>query len=127
MPVRLDHTVVNSSDRFVAARFFAELIGAPEPAVNGPFAAVVVENGVTIDYADHFIPRDQIQMQHLAYHVSDEEFDAIHARVVEKGLEYWADPYHKRSGELNAMHGGRGFYVNDPDGHNLEFFTRTAA
>ncbi|WP_018538121.1 hypothetical protein [Streptomyces sp. MspMP-M5] len=47
--------------------------------------------------------------------------------MVEKELEFWADPYHRRSGQLNDMHGGRGCYVNDPDGHNLEFFTRTAA
>ncbi|MFF7725451.1 VOC family protein [Streptomyces sp. NPDC008001] len=125
MPIRLDHTVVNSTHRFEGARFLTELLGVSEPEVNGPFAAIRLDNGVTIDYADHFIPADQIQMQHFAYHVSDEEFDAIFARVQERELPYWADPYHKQPQELNNMNGGRGFYVNDPDGHNLEFFTRT--
>jgi len=31
---------------------------------------------------------------------------------------------HQRSGELNDNNGGRGLYVYDPDGHNLEFLTR---
>ena len=39
-------------------------------------------------------------------------------------LGYWADPGHHRPGEINHGDGGRGFYWNDPDGHNLEILTR---
>ncbi|MEV5505587.1 VOC family protein [Streptomyces orinoci] len=123
MPARLDHTVVNSTNRFEAARFLTDLLGAPEPEANGPFAAVRLENGVTIDYADHIVPPEKIASQHFAYLVSEEEFDGILARVQERGLTYWADPYHTKPNEVNHLNGARAFYVNDPDEHNLEFFT----
>ncbi|MEV4432971.1 VOC family protein [Streptomyces sp. NPDC049555] len=125
MNVHLDHTVVNSTHRFTGARFLTELLGAPDPEVNGPFAAVRLEGGVTIDYADHIVPAGEIVPQHFCYRVTDEHFDEIFARVQERGLEYWADPYHRTPGEINHLAGGRGFYVLDPDGHNVEFLTRT--
>ncbi len=62
--------------------------------------------------------------QHYAFAVDDETLDRILARVRAAGLEFSADPTHRRLGELNDNDGGRGFYVCDPDGHNLEFLTR---
>ena len=61
---------------------------------------------------------------HVAVAVDDDTFDAILGRVRSAGLEYSADPIHQRSGELNGNDGGQGFYVHDPDGHNLEFLTQ---
>jgi catechol 2,3-dioxygenase-like lactoylglutathione lyase family enzyme len=54
--------------------------------------------------------------------VSEEEFDAIFARITARGLRYWADPGHTRENVLNSH--GRGFYFEDPSGHNLEVLTR---
>ncbi|NPT62140.1 VOC family protein, partial [Paraburkholderia sp. 5N] len=39
-------------------------------------------------------------------------------------LPYWADPVHRRPGEINMSDGGRGVYFQDPSGHNLEIITR---
>ncbi len=39
-------------------------------------------------------------------------------------LQYWADPYRKRPGEISRNDGGRGIYFEDPDGHFLEILTR---
>lgn len=36
-----------------------------------------------------------------------------------RGLDYWADPGHRRKGETNHNDGGRGVYFNDPAGHYL--------
>jgi hypothetical protein len=55
--------------------------------------------------------------------VSEEEFDAIQQRIVGRGLTFWADPAHRREGEINTNDGGRGLYWNGPDGHNLEMIT----
>ncbi len=38
---------------------------------------------------------------HYAFHVDDDEFDAIFARVKEAGLEYSSDPMHQHRGEIN--------------------------
>ncbi|MEN8650150.1 VOC family protein [Streptomyces sp. 21So2-11] len=122
MPARLDHTIVHSRDRFAAAAFLTELIGAPEAKPFGPFASVPLENGVTLDYADD---DGRIVSQHLAFLVPDDEFDKIFARVEQRELPYWADPYHHKPQQINHEYLGRGFYLDDPDGHSIEFITHT--
>ena len=49
---------------------------------------------------------------------------AIFGRIQERGLEYWADPFHQQPGRTNDHDGGRGVYWEDPNGHNLEIITR---
>ena len=72
-----------------------------------------------------FIQTDEdIQIQHYAFLVTEPEFDEIFGRVKARGLDYWADPAHRRKGEINHNDGGRGVYFNDPDGHYLEIITR---
>ena len=67
---------------------------------------------------------DEISSQHYAFLVSETEFDAIFARVRERGLSYWADPYKTKRGQVNAWDDGRGVYFEDPNGHLLEILTR---
>ncbi|MGW6457000.1 VOC family protein [Streptomyces sp. NPDC055078] len=122
MPARLDHTIVHSRDRFAGARFLAGLIGEPEPKPFGPFAALPLAGGVTLDYLD---AEGDIVSQHLAFLVSEEEFDDIFARITERELPYWADPAATRPQQINHHYGGRGVYILDPDGHSLEFITHT--
>jgi hypothetical protein len=51
-------------------------------------------------------------------------FDRAYARLVERGVEHWADPQMRRAGETNTEHGGRGVYFKDPAGHAIELLTR---
>lgn len=122
MPARLDHTIVHARDRFASARFLAELIGEPEPTAFGPFASLPLDGGVTLDYLD---APAEITSQHLAFLVSEEEFDEIFLRVKERELPYWADPTHETPQRINHLFGGRGVYLDDPDGHSIEFITHT--
>ena len=120
MAVELNHTIVNCTDKEASARFLADILGLGEPARFGPFAVVELANGASLDFADdHGRPH----RQHYAFLVSEEEFDQIHARIVDRGLTYWADPFHQHEGRINTNDGGRGLYWNDPDGHNLEIIT----
>ena len=122
MPARLDHTIVHSRDRFAGARFLAELIGEPDPKPFGPFASLPLDGGVTLDYLD---ARGTITSQHLAFLVSDDEFDEIFGRITDRELPYWADPMHNKAQQINHEHQGRGVYIDDPDGHSIEFITHT--
>ncbi len=123
VPARLDHTIVHSTDRFASARFLTGLLGEPGPGTFGPFATVRVANGVTIDFADSIVGRDRIVLQHLAFLVSEDEFDEIFTRIGERGLPYWGGPHHQEPQRINHRHHGRGVYVDDPDGHAIEFLT----
>ena len=120
MAVELNHTIVTCTDKEASSRFLVEILGLPEPTTFGPFVVVQVANGVSLDYADDHGP---VHPQHYAFMVADDEFDQIHARIVERGLTYWADPSHRSEGEINTNDGGRGLYWEDPDGHNLEIIT----
>ena len=120
MAVELNHTIVKCTDKEASSRFLVEILGLPEPTTFGPFVVVQVANGVSLDYADD---HGAVHPQHYAFLVADDEFDQIHARIVERGLTFWADPSHRNEGEINTNDGGRGLYWSDPDGHNLEIIT----
>ena len=83
---------------------------------------MVVQVGDTsLDFADS---DEDISSQHYAFLVSETEFDEIFARIRERELDYWADPFRQRPSEINSWDDGRGFYFDDPSGHLLEVLTR---
>lgn len=121
MPIQFDHHIVFARDKRDSAHFLTELFGLPEPTAAGMFLAVELSNGVTLDYAE---PGIDFPAQHYAFRVSDGEFDAIFARIQERGISYWADPRGERISEIYHENGGRGLYFLDPSGHGMEILTR---
>lgn len=121
MTVQLNHTIVAAHDKQASARFLADILGLEVSPQYGPFIPVEIPNGVTLDYLDS---PGTITTQHYAFLVSEDEFDTIFGRIRKAGLTFWADPYHRRPGEINHNDGGRGAYFDDPNGHNLEILTR---
>src|ERR1700750_30028 len=116
MSVQLNHTIVHVTDKHGAAGDLAEILGVEPPTSYGPFAVLTLANGVSLDFADdHGAPRGQ----HYAFLVSEAEFDEIEQRIVERGLIYWADPFHRREGEINTNDGGRGLSWGGQAGRNL--------
>ena len=120
MSIDLNHTIVHVPDRDAGAREVASVLGLPEPTTYGPFAVVALDNGVSLDFLED---RGEIAVQHYALLVDDDAFTAIQARIVERGLTHWADPFHRTSQEINTHDGGRGLYWQGPGGHNLEIIT----
>ena len=119
MSVRLDHIIVPAGDKKTSARFLARILGLEVGAQYGPFIPVKTTNGVTLDFMDS----DDFRWQHCAFLVSEEEFDAVLARVKESGAGYYANPDGSGQGEINTRDGGRGVYFNDPSGHVMEVLT----
>ncbi|WP_225833491.1 VOC family protein [Streptomyces sp. NK08204] len=121
MSVELNHTIVHSRDKRESAEFFAELLDLEIAGEWGPFVAVSLSNGVTLDFAT--IPEEKITPQHYAFLVSEEEFDAAYTRIKERGIEHYADPHMRHPNEINHNDGGRGVYFMDPAGHAMELIT----
>ncbi|RVW00407.1 VOC family protein [Rhodococcus spongiicola] len=121
MSISLNHTIVLARDKQVSASFLTTLFGLPDAVPVGPFLAVHLDNDVTLDFAD---PPVEVLPQHYAFQVTEEDFDVIYGRILERGLEHWADPHNTQPGEINRNNGGRGVYFRDPAGHNLEILTR---
>jgi catechol 2,3-dioxygenase-like lactoylglutathione lyase family enzyme len=120
MAVQLNHTIVAARDRHASAAFLADVLGLAPPTTYGPFAVVELANDVSLDFLDD----PEIHPRHYAFLVSETEFDEIFGRIRERGLDFWADPFDRRPGEINTNDGGRGVYWYDPDGHKLEIITR---
>jgi catechol 2,3-dioxygenase-like lactoylglutathione lyase family enzyme len=121
MTVQLNHTIVMAKDREASARFLSEVLGLGEPTPFEPFLCVDTDNGVSLDVMQ---TDGEVSPVHLAFLVSEDEFDAIFGRITERGLDHWADPHKSRPGEINTNDGGRGVYFDDPSGHLLEIITR---
>jgi catechol 2,3-dioxygenase-like lactoylglutathione lyase family enzyme len=122
MSVSFNHTIIVARDRNASARFFRELLELDEAPSWGPFTNIQLHDGTLLQFAEP--PVEHIQMQHYALLIDDELFDRAYRRLVERGVEHWADPQMKRPGETNTGHGGRGVYFKDPAGHAIELITR---
>jgi catechol 2,3-dioxygenase-like lactoylglutathione lyase family enzyme len=121
MAAQLNHTIVWCRDNKKSAAFLAELMDRPEPRAFGPFMIVDFDNGVSLDfYSVDF----ELNIQHYAFLVSEEEFDRFFARIQERKIPCWADPGKTKPGIINHYYGGCGVYFDDPDGHLLELITR---
>lgn len=120
MAIEFNHTIVGSRDKRAASIQLAELLGRPEPSTYGPFAVVVLDNNVNLDFIEH---DGDIAPAHYAFLISEDDFDAVRGRLDDRAIPYFADPGHRESG-INTNDGGRGLYWENVDGHNLEVITR---
>lgn len=121
MTVQLDHTIVPSRDKAASAKMLAELLGVEwAPVDTGPFVAVFVNDGLTLDFID---TDEAFPIYHFCFRVSDAEFDAILGRIKAAGIKYRSEVRGPIDSRENTYMGGRGIYWNEPDGHQWEMLT----
>lgn len=125
MPIALDHTIIPARDAQAAARELADLLGVPwGRAAAGPFIAVYVNDGLTLD----FITTDEdFPVHHLCFRVDDAGFDAILARIDAAGIPWRGAVRGPDDRRVGTYGGGRNVYWNQPDGHQWEILTRSYA
>ena len=122
MSVQLNHTVVLARDSASGARFLADVLGLEVGPPLGPFAPVVLSNGVTLDFST--VEGHTERLAHYAFLVSEPEFDACLARLDQAEVVHFSGPRLDRPGEVNHQDGGRGLYFLDPTGNTMELITR---
>jgi hypothetical protein len=91
--IQLNHTIVPARNAKASATWLCELLGRDAPTSFGPFWAVALDNGVTLDFQDSL---EAMPVGHYAFLVSEQEFDEIFERIRARGARYWADPMHQR-------------------------------
>jgi len=125
MAIELDHLLVPSRDRFRAAKQLADLLGVPwsETGV-GPFCPVYVNDGLTLDFDQ---AEGDFPVMHYCFRVTQDEFDAILARIRAAGIAYRSVPHGATDMQVNTQHGGSIVYWNEPDGHVWELLTASYA
>jgi hypothetical protein len=119
MTIHLDHAIVSSRNKTAAAKLLAELLGVPwGPAAAGPFTAVYVNDGLTLDFID---TDEKFPVEHFCFRVSQAEFDAILKRIRAAGIPYRSDVRGPVDMQVNTELGN--VYWNEPDGHQWEMLT----
>lgn len=119
MAILLDHLIVPSHDPVASARSLAHILNVSWEEGRGHFTPVYANATLTLDFAR----REQFTSHHYCFHVSDEEFDGIFARVRAAGIVYRSTPTGPDDQQLNRRLGGRNFYWTDHDGHIWEVLT----
>jgi catechol 2,3-dioxygenase-like lactoylglutathione lyase family enzyme len=121
MTIHLDHTIVPARDKTAAAKLLAEILGVTwSPASIGPFVAVYVNDGLTLDFVDS---GEKFEIYHHCFRVSDQEFDAILGRIKAKGIPFRSVVHGEMDNKISTDFGGRGVYWNEPEGHYWEMLT----
>ena len=118
--ITLNHTIVPGRDKKRAAAFYSSVFGFQHEPPLGSFTVLRVNDSLTLDFSES----DRFDSHHYAFRVSDAEFDAIFSRIRQAGIAYSADPHHQQENQINTRRGGRGFYLYDPDFHNIEVLTK---
>jgi len=121
MTIELDHVLVPSRNKIASAKLLAELLGVSwsETSV-GPFSAVYVNDGLTIDFDEWPEP---IPMLHYCFRVGQSDFGAILERIKSAGIRFRSDVHGPVDSKINHHHGGKNVYWNEPDGHQWEMLT----
>ena len=120
MTITLDHTIVPARNKEESAAFFARVFGLTYDGNWGHFAPVRVNESLGLD----FQTRERFESHHYAFHVSEQEFDEIFARLEAEGIRYGSGPYSTDDMKTGTRDGGRFVYFQDLDGHVLEVMTR---
>jgi catechol 2,3-dioxygenase-like lactoylglutathione lyase family enzyme len=119
MAILLNHTIVPAKDKNAAASWFARIMGLETSPAMGHFAPVRINDTLTFDFDN----ADDFEGHHYAFHVSDDDFDAIFGRIQAEGVVYGSGPRSHTDGQINHRREGRGLYFADPNGHLLELMT----
>jgi hypothetical protein len=123
--IELDHALVPARDAEAAARRLADILGvAWGRAAIGPFVAVYVNAGLTLDFDTH---AGDLPIQHYCFRTDEAGFDAVLARLHVLGVPFRSTPHGPVDGQVNTSLHGRIVYWGEPDGHVWELLTASYA
>ena len=121
--VELDHTIVPSRDKVAAAKLLAQLLGVPWAEHGmGPFSAVYVNEGLTLDFID---TDEAFPVYHFCFRVDPDTFDAVLKRIQAAGIAYRSQVRGPVDMKVDPEYGN--VYWNEPDGHQWELLTASYA
>ena len=118
--MKLDHTLIPAIDKEVSAKFFAKIMGVEYAGTRGKQGLVRFDDTLTLQFDEGRTGRI-----HLAFHVTDEEFDVVLGRLKADDVAFGpkgsrTQPFNNEIGSLN---GGRQIYFDDPSGQSFELLT----
>ncbi len=120
MGVKLDHVAIPARDPRLAAELLAEILGlgpaAPDGADGDMFNLALADRTSLL-----FFSSPTVASQHMAFRMSEVEFNAAVRRLRAQGIAFGNDPEDPTNGQTGDPLGGRGrVYFQGLDGHLFE-------
>jgi catechol 2,3-dioxygenase-like lactoylglutathione lyase family enzyme len=122
MSITVNHIVVPAHDHEASARWFAEIMGLTYKGTHRHLAPVHVNDTFMLDYANV----EHVQTYHIAFHVSDDDFEGILSRLQAQGIPYGSRPQEIDNMRTDHPFGGQGLYFLDLNNHLFEVMTKVA-
>jgi catechol 2,3-dioxygenase-like lactoylglutathione lyase family enzyme len=117
--LRIEHIGLSARDAHASAQALAEILGAPEPTVDGAdddMFRVETEGGFLL-----FSVASEVHSEHIAFRVDGARFGEIVGRLRARGVAFGNDPENLRNGRTDDPLGGEGrVYWADENGHLFE-------
>jgi catechol 2,3-dioxygenase-like lactoylglutathione lyase family enzyme len=119
--VHLDHLILGVNDKDESVAFYTGIMGFDCEGEDGPFTVIRVSPDLTLQLS----PWGTSGGEHLAFAMTEREFEAIFARIVSSGIPY-GDSYHDVGNmrgpgiESGARGDAPSVYVFDPNRHLIE-------
>lgn len=121
MTARFNHMIIPAKDAEESATFYRRLLEAQAAPAWGPFAHVLLEDGVLLQFVTPPGPFDEL---HFAFLLDDAHFDRALEQLADARISYWADPQRTLDGQIRREDDARAVYLLDPFGHLVELLTR---
>jgi len=118
--IQIDHIGIPAVDARSSARHLADILGCPEPSVDGADADMYrVDVGLGAFVL--FSPAPRVDVLHLAFRVDHERFEAILARLRSARIPFGNEPDDPSNGKTDDPLGGQGrVYFLDENRHLFE-------
>ena len=117
----LDHTVIPVDDKAAASQLMVRVMGWKFLGYRGSQGHVRVNDTLVVRFDDREADGERKPL-HFAFHVGEDEFDAILGRLVAEDLKYGTSTRNMNM-EWNELNGGRRFFFGDYNGHSYEVMT----
>jgi catechol 2,3-dioxygenase-like lactoylglutathione lyase family enzyme len=118
--IQVDHIGVAAHDPMTSARALAEILGSPEPTLDGAdddMYRVELERGSFL----LFSASEKVDHSHIAFRVDPGRFAEVVMRLRRRGTPFGNDPEDTRNGRTDDPLGGAGrVYFVDENGHLFE-------
>lgn len=121
MTATFNHIIIPAHDAEESAAYYRNLLEIDDAPSWGPFANLIMSNGVLLQLAKAPTTFDVL---HFAFLVDDAHFDRVLAWLVSAQAAYWSDPQRTEPNDVRYEDGGRAVYVLDPGGHLVELLTK---
>ena len=121
---KIDHLILNVNDVRESAAFFVDVMGFTLAGEQPPFTVIRVSD----DFVLQLAPWGTKGNEHYAFALSRKDFDAVFARIKERGIPYGGS-FHgvgKNDGpgeEAGARGAAPTLYFFDPNHHLMEIRT----